>query len=45
MSLFQIMSTGEWLALMGALSAVFIRNAVAKTGVKVDEAVGTSEKE
>ena len=45
MSVFQIMSTGEWLALMGALSAVFIRNAVAKTSNKVDQATGTPTQE
>lgn len=45
MSVFQIMSTGEWLALMGALSAVFIRNAVAKTDAKVEQVAGqTSDK-
>ena len=37
-SIFQILSSQEWNALMLALGAIFIRMAVAKTDAKVDQA-------
>lgn len=37
-SVFQILSSQEWNALMLALGAIFIRMAVAKTSIKVDQA-------